>query len=95
VSYDPRPEYSLIELCNFLVHRLDETHAQAPATADRDIKAKRRILANMRTAIDQAWQLETEARVAILALVSRTLRHLAHLYDTHPDYQQEWKLWIE
>lgn len=69
--------------------------AHDPAAADRDIKAKRRIVANMRTAIDHAWQVEPDARVTILHLVSRTLRHLAHLYDTHPDYQQEWRLWSE
>lgn len=67
--------------------------AHHPGAVDRDVKAKRRIVANARTAIDQAWQLDTEARVAILHLVSRTLRHLAHLYDTHPDYLQEWRLW--
>lgn len=69
--------------------------AHDPAAVDRDIKAKRRIVANMRTAIDQAWQDDPDTRTLILGLVSRTLRHLAHLYDTHPDYQQEWRLWSE
>jgi uncharacterized protein DUF6221 len=95
VAGDPEGEYALIELCNFLTDRLDETHASAPAAADRDIKAKRRIVANMRTAIDQAWQDAPHTRTLILHLASRTLRHLAHLYDTHPDYQQEWRLWSE
>lgn len=158
MRYDPQAEYALIELCNFLTNRLDETHATTqgtspgewryadvdsiaggavydstrsvasvhyetptendgtivrllpvheadangrliaahhPSAVDRDIKAKRRIVANMRTAIDEAWQLDAEARTAILGLASRTLRHLAHLYDTHPDYQQEWRLWRE
>lgn len=73
----------------------DHIAAHDPAAILLDVKAKRRIVATMRSTIDHAWQDDMNTRVLVLALVSRTLRHLAHLYDTHPDYLQEWKLWIE
>lgn len=67
--------------------------AHDPAAVLREVEAKRLVVANARTAIDQAWQDDAHTRVLLLHLVSSVLRHLAHLYDTHPDYRQEWKLW--
>lgn len=98
-------EYALYELCTFITARLDETRTAAlaapPSTGTYDerawvlrtVEAKRLIVANARTAIDQAWQDDANTRVLVLGLVSSILRHLARVYDTHPDYLQEWALW--
>jgi hypothetical protein len=57
-----------------------------------ELEAIRKIVANARTALDQAWQLGEEAREASAFLAVRTLQHLAELDADHPDYDPAWQL---
>ena len=63
-----------------------------PARVIAQIEATRKIIANARTALDQAWQLGEEAREATAYIAVRTLQHLADLDADHPDYDPAWQL---
>lgn len=104
---DADPMYEALPLVQFVTARLEERKVIAqkwlqphapnstrPAVERMlvDLEATRKIVANARTALDQAWQLGEEAREATAHLAVRTLQHLAELDDDHPDYEQAWQL---
>lgn len=95
---DTDPMHEALPLVQFVTARLAERKQAVQGTpADPEkllaqLEATRKIVANARTALDQAWQLGEEAREATAHLAVRTLQHLAELDADHPDYDPAWQL---
>lgn len=92
---DDDPMHEALPLVQFVTARLAERKTDTTRTAERvaaELEAIRKIIANARTALDQAWQLGEEAREATAYLAVRTLQHLAELDADHPDYDPAWQL---
>lgn len=92
---DADPMHEALPLVQFVTARLSERKTdttRAPERVVAELEAIRKIIANARTALDQAWQLGEEAREATAFLAVRTLQHLAELDADHPDYDPAWQL---
>jgi hypothetical protein len=57
-----------------------------------DVAMRRKMVANLRTAIDHAWQFGEEAREVVAQLAVMMLQRLAALDVDHPDYDPGWAL---
>ena len=81
----------------FLDARLDEEAANptrrytSRTEAFKDIEAKVRIMNRAHEARDLVRSFPDDpGATAILAVHEAVLRHLAEVYNTHPDYQRDW-----
>lgn len=81
----------------FLDARLDDESANpaarytSRAEAFKDIEAKVRIVNRAYEARDLVRSFPDDAGAgALLAAYGTVLRHLAEVYDRHPDYQRAW-----
>lgn len=63
-----------------------------PAHVLADITAKRAIVSNMRTALDQSWQDSADTRVLVEHLATTVLCRLAQPYADHPDFDPTWRM---
>jgi hypothetical protein len=84
----------------FLDARLDEEAANptrrytSRAEAFKDIESKVRIMNRAHEARDLVRSFPGDPGVtAILAVHDAVLRHLAEVYNAHPDYRRDW--WAE
>lgn len=57
-----------------------------------EVAVRRKIVANLRTAIDHTWQFGEEARDVVTSLAVRILQQLAALDADHRDYDPAWAL---
>jgi hypothetical protein len=57
-----------------------------------EVEAHRKMVANLRTAIDHTWQFGEEARDVVTSLAVRLLQQLAALDADHRDYDPAWAL---
>jgi hypothetical protein len=57
-----------------------------------EVEAHRKMVANLRTAIDHTWQFGEEARDVVTSLAVRMLQQLAALDADHRDYDPAWAL---
>lgn len=85
------------ELAAFLEARLGHESANptgrytSRAEAFKDIEAKVRIMNRAGEARDLVRSFPDDAGAnAVLAAYGSVLRHLAAVYDRHPDYQRTW-----
>lgn len=81
----------------FLDARLDEEAANptrrytSRTEAFKDIEAKVRVMNRAYEARDLVGSFPDDPVVtAVLAAHEAVLRHLAEVYNTHPDYQRDW-----
>ncbi|MFF0144442.1 hypothetical protein ATK36_3382 [Amycolatopsis sulphurea] len=77
----------------FLDARLDEEAANPTRRAEafKDIEAKVRIMNRAYEARDLVRSFPDDpGTIAILTAHAAVLRHLAEVYNTHPDYQRNW-----
>lgn len=81
----------------FLDARLDDERANptgryvSRAEAFKDIEAKVRIMNRAYEARDLARSFPDDPGTRVtLAAYGAVLRHLAEVYNTHPDYQRDW-----
>lgn len=70
-----------------------------PERALREVAAKRAILAQEEAARSQFEHVKSsttypaiEVLIGQVAALATVIRHLASIYSSHPDYQQEWAL---
>ncbi len=82
----------------FLDARLDDERANptgryaSRAEAFKDLEAKVRIMNRAYDARDLARSFPDDASArAMLTVYDAVIRHLAEVYDTHPDYQHHWR----
>jgi hypothetical protein len=85
------------EVAAFLDARLDDESANptgryaSRAEAFKDIEAKVRIMNRADEVRDLVRSFPDDVgATAVLAAYGAVLRHLAEVYDRHPDYQRAW-----
>jgi hypothetical protein len=63
-----------------------------PARVLREIEVKRTILIEHSTVTEWNWPSQPDGSVPMeyVEALRRTLRHLAAVYDSHPDYRPQW-----
>ena len=74
-------------------YQYDDEYSDVTMSCGRalaECEAKRRIVATMRTALDQAWQ-DGDSEPVIEFFATRTLRLLAVTYADHPDFDEDWR----